>query len=161
MPPGNSVERPLLLAVTRQESAFDRDAVSRSGARGLMQLMPGTAKDVAKSLGLPYSLPRLTGDARYNLTLGREYLAGMLDDFSGSYVLAIAAYNAGPARVRQWMRDFGDPRTKRTDVIDWVESIPVAETRNYLQRVLENLQIYRWRVGDRDLAFSLSSDLKR
>ena len=161
MPPGNSVERPLLLAVTRQESAFDREAVSRSGARGLMQLMPGTAKDVAKSLGMPYSLPRLTGDARYNLMLGREYLAGMLDDFSGSYVLAIAAYNAGPARVRQWMRDFGDPRTKRVDVVDWVEAIPVAETRNYLQRVLENLQIYRWRVGDRDLAFSLSSDLKR
>jgi soluble lytic murein transglycosylase len=161
MPPGNSVERPLLLAVTRQESAFDRDAVSRSGARGLMQLMPGTAKEVAKSMGMAFSLPRLTGDPRYNLLLGREYLAGMLDDFSGSYVLAVAAYNAGPARVRQWMRDFGDPRTKRVDVVDWIESIPVAETRNYLQRVLENLQIYRWRVGDRDLAFSLTSDLKR
>jgi soluble lytic murein transglycosylase len=76
-------------------------------------------------------------------------------------VLAIAAYNAGPARVRQWLRDFGDPRTANTDVVDWVESIPLNETRNYVQRVLENLQIYRLRLGDRGHAFSLASDLKR
>ena len=161
MPPGGSVERPLLLAMTRQESAFDQDAVSKAGARGLMQLMPATASHVAKTLQMPFSLARLTSDVHYNLTLGREYLNGLLGDFAGSYVLAVAAYNAGPARVHEWMNDFGDPRAKNADVIDWIESIPVAETRNYVQRVLENVQVYRFRLGDRGLAFSLASDLRR
>ena len=161
MPPGGSVERPLLLAMTRQESAFDSGAVSSAGARGLMQLMPATASHVARSLGLPFSAARLTSDVHYNLTLGREYLSGPLGDFSGSYVLSVAAYNAGPARVHDWMHDFGDPRAKNVDVIDWIESIPVAETRNYVQRVLENLQVYRFRLGDHRLAFSLASDLRR
>jgi len=161
VPPGGSVERPLILAMTRQESAFDGGAVSTAGARGLMQLMPATARLVAKALSIPFSQSRLTGDTRYNLTLGRAYLTDMLGNFSGSYVLAVAAYNAGPARVHEWMQDFGDPRTKSVDVIDWIESIPVAETRNYVQRVLENLQIYRFRLGDRRLAFSLATDLRR
>lgn len=161
LPSGGSVERPLLLAMTRQESAFDETAVSRAGARGLMQLLPATANLMARSLQMPFSLARLTSDRRYNLTLGRAYLSGLLGDFSGSYVLAIASYNAGPARVRQWMADYGDPRTKSVDVIDWIESIPVAETRNYIQRVLENLQVYRMRMGDHGLAFSLASDLRR
>jgi soluble lytic murein transglycosylase len=161
VPPGGPVERPLVLAMTRQESAFDVGAVSTAGARGLMQLMPATAKTVAKGLGLPFSAKKLTGDQHYNLTLGRQYLSGLLGDFSGSYVLAVAAYNAGPARVQEWMRDFGDPRAKNADVVDWIESIPVAETRNYVQRVLENLQVYRYRLGDHRLAFSLASDLRR
>jgi soluble lytic murein transglycosylase len=161
IPPGGSIERPLVLAMTRQESAFDREAVSRAGARGLMQLMPATASHVAKTLGLPFSMPRLTSDVRYNLTLGREYLRSLVDDFAGSYVLAVAAYNAGPARVQEWIGDYGDPRKKNVDVIDWVESIPVSETRNYVQRVLENLQVYRFRLGDHGLAFSLVSDLRR
>ena len=161
LPPGGNAERPLILAMTRQESAFDREAVSSAGARGLMQLMPATASQVAKSLQLPFSAHRLTTDRHYNITLGRKYLDGLLGDFSGSYVLAIAAYNAGPSRVRQWIRDYGDPRAKGIDVIDWVESIPLGETRNYVQRVLENLQIYRLRLGDQGLAFSLASDLKR
>jgi soluble lytic murein transglycosylase len=161
LPPGTPVERPLVLAMTRQESAFDRAAVSTAGARGLMQLMPATASHVAKTLRMPFSASRLTGDVRYNLTLGREYLRGLLDDFSGSYVLAVAAYNAGPGRVHDWMQDFGDPRAKNVDAIDWIESIPVAETRNYVQRVLENLQMYRFRVGDHTLAFSLATDLRR
>jgi soluble lytic murein transglycosylase len=110
---------------------------------------------------MPFSLTRLTTDVRYNLTLGREYFSGLLDDFSGSYVLAVAAYNAGPARVHEWIQNFGDPRAKNVDVIDWVEAIPVSETRNYVQRVLENLQIYRFRLGDYRLAFSLASDLRR
>jgi len=135
--------------------------VSSAGARGLMQLMPATASTMARSLRLPFSLSRLTSDRHYNLTLGRAYLAGLLGDFSGSYVLAVAGYNAGPARVRQWIDSFGDPRRKGADVVDWVESIPLAETRNYVQRVLENLQLYRLRLGDHDLAFSLASDLKR
>jgi soluble lytic murein transglycosylase len=161
LPPGGSVERPLILAMTRQESAFDAGAVSTAGARGLMQLMPATASHVARTLGLPFSATRLTSDVHYNLTLGREYLSGLLGNFSGSYVLAVAAYNAGPGRVQEWMHDFGDPRGRNADVIDWVESIPVAETRNYVQRVLENLQVYRFRLGDTRLAFSLTSDLKR
>jgi len=161
LPPGGEVERPLVLAMTRQESAFDEAAVSSAGARGLMQLMPATASTIARSLRLSFSLSRLTSDRHYNLTLGRAYLGGLLGDFSGSYVLAVAGYNAGPARVRQWIDSFGDPRRKGVDVVDWIESIPLAETRNYVQRVLENLQLYRLRLGDRDLAFSLASDLKR
>jgi soluble lytic murein transglycosylase len=161
LPPGGGAERPLVLAMTRQESAFDREAISSAGARGMMQLMPATARSVAKSLRMKYSSDRLLTDAHYNIILGRRYLDGLIGDYSGSYVLAIAAYNAGPARVRQWLRDFGDPRTANTDVVDWVESIPLSETRNYVQRVLENLQIYRVRLGDRGHAFSLASDLKR
>jgi soluble lytic murein transglycosylase len=161
VPPGGPVERPLVLAMTRQESAFDVGAVSSAGARGLMQLMPATARIVARSLGLPFSEKRLTGDRHYNLALGRQYLAGLINDFAGSYVLAVASYNAGPARVHEWMQDFGDPRAKTVDAIDWIESIPVSETRNYVQRVLENLQVYRLRLGDRRLAFSLASDLRR
>ena len=161
VPPGGSIERPLVLAMTRQESAFDRQAVSRAGARGLMQLMPATASHVAKTLGMRFSLPRLTSDVHYNLTLGREYMRGLLGDFAGSYVLAVAAYNAGPARVQEWISTFGDPRKRNVDAVDWIESIPVSETRNYVQRVLENLQVYRFRLGDSSLAFSLTSDLKR
>jgi soluble lytic murein transglycosylase len=159
--PAGEAERPLVLAVTRQESAFEREAVSKSGARGLMQLMPATAHQIAKSRQLPYSADRLLTDGRYNISLGRAYLQDLIDRFGGSYVLSIAAYNAGPARVRQWMDSFGDPRTKSIDVVDWVESIPFTETRNYVQRVLENLQVYRMRLGDHNLAFSLPSDLKR
>lgn len=161
LPPGGGAERPLVLAMTRQESAFDREAISTAGARGMMQLMPATASHIAKTLHMPFSETRLLTDPHYNITLGRQYLDGLLGDFSGSYVLAIAAYNAGPSRVRQWMRDYGDPRAKNADVVDWVELIPVGETRNYVQRVLENLQIYRLRLGDHGLAFSLASDLKR
>jgi soluble lytic murein transglycosylase len=161
LPPGGAAERPLVLAMTRQESAFDHDAISTAGARGMMQLMPATASHIAKSLHMAFSENRLLNDPRYNIILGRHYLEGLLADFSGSYVLAIAAYNAGPSRVHQWIRDYGDPRAKNTDVVDWVESIPLGETRNYVQRVLENLQMYRLRLGDRGLAFSLASDLKR
>jgi soluble lytic murein transglycosylase len=110
---------------------------------------------------MPFSASRLLTDSRYNITLGRHYLDGLLGDFSGSYVLAIAAYNAGPSRVHQWIREYGDPRAKNADVVDWIESIPVGETRNYVQRVLENLQMYRLRLGDHRLAFSLTGDLRR
>lgn len=161
MPKSGEAERPLVLAVARQESAFENDALSRTGARGLMQLMPATASQIAKSRQIPYSAERLSTDPRYNLTLGRAYLDDLLDKFSGSYVLSIAAYNAGPARVHQWMDSFGDPRTKAIDVVDWIEAIPFPETRNYVQRVLENLQVYRVRLGARSLALSLAADLKR
>ena len=161
LPKGGNVETPLLLAMTRQESAFSHEAVSRVGARGLMQLMPHTASLIAKALHLRFSQKRLTTDQRYNVTLGRAYLDQLLADFSGSYVLAIAAYNAGPSHVKDWMSLYGDPRADGVNVIDWVESIPYAETRNYVQRVLENLQIYRMRLGQTGFTFTLASDLKR
>jgi soluble lytic murein transglycosylase len=137
------------------------DMPSGGSARGMMQLMPATAKTVAKSLQIPFSQQHLLTDASYNLTLGRAFLEQMIDRYGGSYVLAVASYNAGPARVSQWVHDLGDPRGKETDVIDWVESIPFSETRTYVQRVLENLQVYRLRLGDRARAFSLALDLKR
>jgi soluble lytic murein transglycosylase len=152
LPTGGGAERPLVLAMTRQESAFERGAVSSAGALGLMQLMPATAKLIAKSQRMPFSADRLVTDGRYNLTLGRAYLDDLLDRFGGSYILSIAAYNAGPGRVRQWMDNFGDPRTKATDVVDWIEAIPFNETRNYVQRVLENLQVYRIRLGGHSIA---------
>ncbi len=161
LPPGGSIEAPLVLAMTRQESAFDRGAVSGAGALGLMQLMPATAKKIAKLLHLPFSSKRLTSDHAYNVTLGRAYLGSLVDGFSGSYVLAVAAYNAGPSRVHQWIQDHGDPRRQNVDVIDWIEQIPFTETRNYVQRVLENLQIYRFRLGTHLPTVSLVSDLRR
>jgi len=160
IPSGGTAEHSLLFAIMRQESAFERDAVSRVGARGLMQLMPATASSIAGKMQLPFSADRLTADGIYNVLLGRAYLESLIDDFGGSYALAIASYNAGPSRVRQWIRDYGDPRGGSIDMVDWIEMIPINETRNYVQRVLENLQIYRGKVG-RDSAFSLASDLAR
>jgi soluble lytic murein transglycosylase len=160
LPDGGSAEHSLLFAIMRQESAFERDAVSRVGARGLMQLMPATASFIANKMQLPFSADRLTADGIYNVLLGRAYLETLIEDFGGSYALAIASYNAGPSRVRQWIRDYGDPRGGSIDMVDWIEMIPINETRNYVQRVLENLQIYRGQIG-RDSAFSLASDLAR
>ena len=153
------LEAPLVLAVVRQESAFNVKARSHVNAQGLMQLMPNTASRVAKKLNLPFSKHRLTTDATYNLTLGQAYLADLLVTFKGSYVLALAAYNAGPKRANQWLRRFGDLRKPDVDSIDWVESIPFRETRNYVQRVLENLQVYRHRLADTEVALSLPDDL--
>ena len=145
--PANAGPEPALIhAVIRQESNFAADAVSRAGARGLMQLMPSTAKWIAGKYNIPYSEPLLTIDPKYNISVGQAYLGGVLDSFSGSYVLSLAAYNAGPGRVRQWIRDFGDPRDPGADVVDWIELIPFNETRNYVQRVLEGLQVYRLRM---------------
>jgi soluble lytic murein transglycosylase len=157
---GDGPEKALVLAVIRQESAFQADAISSAGARGLMQLMPATAKYTAKRVGLAYSAAKLN-DPTYNITLGRAYLAGLLVDYDGSYVLSLAGYNAGPRRVMEWMGQNRDPRREGIDVIDWVESIPIAETRNYVQRVLENLQVYRHRLGGTQLAVSLEQDLTR
>ena len=160
LPEGGTAEHSLLFAIMRQESAFELDAVSRVGALGLMQLMPATASSIAMKVQVPFSADRLTADGLYNVLLGRVYLETLIDDFGGSYALAIASYNAGPSRVRQWIHEYGDPRGGNIDMVDWIEMIPINETRNYVQRVLENLQIYRGQVG-RDSAFSLASDLAR
>ncbi len=136
-------EAPLVLALIRQESAFDPRAVSRAGARGMMQLMPATAKRLARTVGQPYSRNRLLSDPRYNVQLGTAYLNSMLKRFDNTPALALAAYNAGPGRVDRWIRQMGDPRTGEIDLIDWIESIPFGETRNYVQRVLESETVYR------------------
>ncbi len=130
-------------AITRQESLFNTRVVSRAGARGLMQLMPGTAREVSGKMGLPYDFARLTSDPTYNMTLGSTYFASLLDNYDGSYVLAIAAYNAGPGNVRKWVATNGDPRDPSVDAVDWIEQIPFTETRNYVQRVLENAVVYK------------------
>jgi soluble lytic murein transglycosylase len=158
---GDSPERALIHATIRQESAFEVQAVSRVGARGMMQLMPATAKAIAKSIGLPHSDHRLLNDPHYNVQIGRTYLGRLIDEFDGSYVLALAAYNAGPARARQWMRDNGDPRRSNVDVVDWIELISFEETRNYVQRVLENLQVYRHVLGDPQRGQGIGRDLRR
>ena len=129
-------------AIARQESLFDREALSRAGARGLMQLMPGTAREVAGRLGIGYDQSRLTRDPEYNVLLGSTYFARLLSQYGGSYPLAVAAYNAGPGNVNRWLRENGDPRTSAVNMVDWIEDIPFFETRNYVQRVLENAVVY-------------------
>jgi soluble lytic murein transglycosylase len=161
LPAGLGAEEALLLSVMRQESAFDPAAVSSAGARGLMQLMPATAKSVAKRNGFTYQRDLLIDDPDYNIRLGSAYLTSLLSDYGGSYVLALAAYNAGPNRVRQWIADHGDPRSPNVDVVDWVERIPFSETRNYVQRIMETLTFYRHRLGADRLALTLDQDLKR
>jgi len=156
---GDDPEPSLVLAVMRQESAFDTLAQSSSGARGLMQLMPATAKQMARALGINFSQKKLHSNPEYNLKLGTAYLSGLLHQYDGSYLLALAAYNAGPARLRGWMNDNGDPRTRDVDPVDWVEMIPFTETRDYVQRVLENLQVYRARTGKTTVAQSIEDDL--
>ena len=143
---GIDLEWSLVHGLILQESMFDYKARSPAGARGLMQLMPATARETAKKLGVPYSVSRLTNDPNYNIALGSHYLSRMLQRFDGSYPLAIAAYNAGPNRVDQWIEVFGDPRTDKVDLIDWIEMIPVYETRNYVQRVMEAVYVYRLRL---------------
>ena len=155
------VEVPLILAVVRQESAFNVKAKSHANAQGLMQLLPRTAFKVAKRLKVPFSRRRLTTDGVYNLTLGQAYLFELMGEFKGSLVLALAAYNAGSGRVRRWIRNYGDPREADTDAIDWVEMIPFNETRNYVQRVLENLQVYRRRLAQTEIALTLENDLHK
>lgn len=155
------LEDPLVHAVIRQESAFNHEAISRAGARGLMQLMPATAKRVARQMAVPYRPSKLTRDIDYNLNIGQKYLADMIAKFEGSYILALAAYNAGPGRVQRWVRENGDPGDPAVDPIDWVEMIPLGETRNYVQRVMENLHVYRARLADEELAFNPEDDLRR
>ncbi|WP_421791795.1 transglycosylase SLT domain-containing protein [Hyphobacterium sp.] len=149
-------------AIIRQETEFDPRAVSGAGARGMMQMMPATARQTARRMGLPYRYESLTYDAEYNMRLGQYHLQEVIDEFDGSYILAMAAYNAGGHRARRWIQDYGDPRTDEIDPIDWIESIPFSETRNYVQRVMENVQVYRWRLGDgQPVPLELEYDLRR
>lgn len=141
VPSGRESAWTMIHAIARQESQFDRAAVSRAGARGLMQLMPGTARQVAGNLGLGYDGAALTANTDYNIQLGSTYFDKMFQLY-GSYPMAVAAYNAGPGNVNKWLVANGDPRTGGVDMIDWIEAIPISETRNYVQRVLENAVVY-------------------
>lgn len=147
--PVRNPEEAAVLSIMRQESEFDVDARSPVGAMGLMQLMPATAQMVAKQLGLPYNKNRLLSDPRYNITMGAAYLASRIKRFDGSYILAFAAYNAGEGNVQKWINRYGDPRkfNSMDTVIDWIEMIPFSETQNYVQRIMENVQVYRIALG--------------
>ncbi len=145
-PVGEEVEPAMVYAIARQESAFNPRAVSSAGARGLMQLMPATAKMTAQRFGLGFDLNRLVEDPSYNAKLGAAHLGELLENWKGSHVLAFASYNAGGGNVKKWINAYGDPRKPQVDVVDWIERIPFQETRNYVQRVLENLTVYRLRL---------------
>lgn len=155
-----NIDPAFLHALIRQESMFNTDAHSPAGAQGLMQLMIATAREVAKKLGIHFK-PNMLSDPDYNLRLGSEFAAHQLSGFDGSYVLALAGYNAGPRRVREWMTQIGDPRHADVDVIDWIEQIPVYETRNYVQRIMESMQIYRARLSGGQAPLTILKDLKR
>ena len=137
-------ESAFILSIIRQESEFDMSANSHAGAKGLMQLMPYTAKLVSKQAKLPYSKSRLTTDPEYNINLGSHYIAGLILDYDGAYPFAVAAYNAGPNRVKYWKKINKDPQKNQINYVDWIELIKFRETRNYVQRVLENYNVYRY-----------------
>lgn len=141
VPAGQVDSWTMIHAIARQESQFDRAAISHAGARGLMQLMPGTARSTAEKIGLSYDAAALTQDPQYNIQIGSAYFQKLFD-FYGSYPLAVAAYNAGPGNVNKWLAANGDPRMGQVDMVDWIEAIPIYETRNYVQRVLENAVVY-------------------
>ncbi len=156
----DAAEPALVLGITRQESSFDPMARSGAGARGMMQLMPGTAAVMARKTGVSFSAEQLY-DPDYNMRLGSTFLGQLVNGFSGSYVMAIAGYNAGPGRPTSWSAFCGDPRGSGTDPIDFIECIPFSETRNYVMRVMEGMQVYRARLNNGAGPLTLSADLRR
>ncbi|WP_194482714.1 transglycosylase SLT domain-containing protein [Bradyrhizobium sp. CCBAU 53338] len=157
---GPEVERSVVYAIARQESAFNPAVVSPAQAYGLMQVTPDAARYVCKRHGATYDLSRLKNDPSYNATLGAAELGGLLEDYRGSYIMTFAAYNAGRGSVRKWIDRYGDPRDAKVDAVDWVELIPFSETRNYVQRIMENLQVYRARFGG-GTRLQIEADLHR
>ncbi|WP_199089439.1 lytic transglycosylase domain-containing protein, partial [Bosea sp. ASV33] len=157
---GDPMERAIVHAIARQESAFDPTAMSGAGARGLMQMMPATARETARRAGLPFDWEKLGQDPLYAVRMGAAHLNDLLREWRGSYILTFAAYNAGSPNVKKWIAAYGDPRDPEVDAVDWVERIPFSETRNYVQRVMENLQVYRERLNQRT-AYLIDYDLKR
>ena len=157
---GLAVSRAFALAISRRESEFDIAAQSTAGARGLMQLMPETAERTARGLGLDFTLSRLTTDPQFNATLGSAYLAKLVEEFGPSVALVASGYNAGPGRPRRWITEFGDPRSAAVDIVDWVEMIPISETRTYVMRVSESLVIYRAKLRGTTGPIRLTAELK-
>jgi soluble lytic murein transglycosylase len=158
-PISGEVEPSLVYAIVRQESAFNPKTVSSANALGLMQVTPDTGRFVAKKANVPFDQKRLLEDPVYNVQIGAAELGDLLQHYRGSYILAFAAYNAGRGRVNQWIERFGDPRNAKIDPVDWIERIPFTETRDYVQRVMENFQAYRARLGG-ESKFSIDADMK-
>jgi soluble lytic murein transglycosylase len=158
---GTVPESALIMGLTRQESEFDPEAQSSAGARGLMQLMPATASLTARRHAIPYGGKADLFTPSTNLQLGMAHVSDLLVDFAGSYILSIAAYNAGGGRSNQWIGTYGDPRNASADALDWIERIPFSETRNYVQRVLENTQVYRAVLAGRPVPVGVLNDLRR
>ena len=155
------VDMALVLALARQESEFNAKAKSPVGARGMMQIMPGTARAIARQHKVRYSRSRLTSDPSYNIALGVAHLHDLIKKYNGSYILPLVAYNAGPGRVRDWIESFGDPRDKNVDTVNWIESIPFAETRRYVQRIMSSVQIFRARMDHDKRHIRLVQDINR
>lgn len=153
-------EKAFLLGIARQETEFNTRTVSGAGARGLLQVMPITARHVCRDHKIKCDIQRLLTDKVYNTMIGSAYIGDRMAEFDGNYPLTLAGYNAGPGRARQWIRSFGDPRSAKLDAVDWIERIPFKETRNYVAKVLSNIQIYRARIGDQP-ALRLDRDLGR
>ncbi len=154
-------ETAFLLGVARQETEFNKDTVSGAGAKGLLQVMKVTAEHVCKDYKIKCELDRLLPDTAYNAQIASAYIADRMSEFGGSYVLGLSGYNAGPGRTREWLRAFGDPRDPKMDPVDWIERIPFQETREYVAKVLSNIQVYRARLGNEDEALQLDIDLNR
>lgn len=159
-PVGAAVEPAVVHAIARQESAFHASAVSKAGARGLLQMLPETARRTAVKVGIAFDKNKLN-DPTFNATLGAAHLGELVDNYDGSYILTFVAYNAGPGRARDWVARYGDPRNPNVDPIDWVERIPFTETRNYVQRVMENVQVYRARMNGGQAPRTIEADLRR
>ena len=157
---GPSVDKSVVYSIARQESAFNPRAVSSANALGLMQVLPGTGKQIAKKFGFAFDRNRMLSDPSYNAQMGAAELGDVLESYRGSYILSFVAYNAGRGRVKQWIEKYGDPRDPGVDPIDWVERIPFSETRNYVQRVLENMQVYRAQLGQGS-RLMIEADLRR
>jgi soluble lytic murein transglycosylase len=149
-PLAKSIALPVVYSIARQESAFQGDVVSHAGAKGLMQMLTSTARRTAQRAGVAFDEQRLLSDTAFNAQLGAAHLADLMDEQGQSLILTFAAYNAGGKRVKEWIAAYGDPRKTGVDPIDWVERIPITETRNYVQRVVENLGIYRARLNAGD-----------
>jgi peptidoglycan lytic transglycosylase len=157
---GPDVEQSIIYAIARQESAFNPSVVSPAQAYGLMQVTPDAGRYVCKKYGANFDLGRLKNDPVYNAALGAAELGGLIEDYRGSYIMTFAAYNAGRGSVKKWIDHYGDPRNPKVDAIDWVELIPFSETRNYVQRIMENLQVYRARFGG-GTRLQIEADLHR
>lgn len=157
---GPKVEKAIVFAIARQESGFNPNVVSPAKAYGLMQVTPDAGKYVTKKYGAAFDLNRLKNDSSYNATLGAAELGGLIEDYRGSYIMTFAGYNAGRGSVRKWIARYGDPRDPNVDAVDWVERIPFSETRNYVQRIMENLQVYRSRFGGGSRLL-IEADLRR
>ncbi len=159
-PVAPAIEPAVAYSIARQESHFNQKTVSSAHAMGLMQVTPAAAKDTAAKFKLAFSRTRLLTDPVYNMQMGAAELSNLLTGYNGSYLLTFAGYNAGRGRVRQWIAAYGDPRDPKIDPVDWVERIPIAETRNYVERIMENLQVYRARFGG-GTKLLIDADLKR